>query len=479
MELEPGKDDIDSRPGQLMSSGRIRMKWHVCLPSGRIAEHMTQTSKVSPSIRRGSRAWDRHMAALKAKAHRKAEELIRADEDATAKAEGKRKWRYDDRAADYIGEYLHEDNGHGNGRLLRDEDGVPLHTGVATAGLEADNSLRESSKQRYRHYIAALHDSVGDMTLGELCCVKDYRALEDMFKRAERRHGSSSVKHLRVILNSYVYHQLKLDGLVRGNPVAELGFKSSGVNRGTSRRAEAKRAGRVGKDEVLAATPEERARCVRWLLADPCEAKSGRRGGLTKEQSAYHRRAVVEMTLLQATCALRLQECVTLTAGNVSFVAGRVVVHVTEESSKTGGERDVACIDAEFGDAVSERMRKRVENLEARAPVFASCKDNSRFWDKKNAENSARRLYDEMADACDVPVARIALTHLWRATLNGEYAVKAAEGTCRLTEQQRAELFGHTTEVNRKSYTRDLSAADQLRLGAGITVRGDGDRARE
>lgn len=479
MKLNPGEDDIESRPGQLMGDGKIRMRWHVCLPSGKVVERLTKTSKVSPTIRRGSRAWDRHMAALKAKAHKKAAELVRADEDAMAEAEDRYKWRYEDLAADYVGEYLHEDNGHGNGRMLRDENGVPRHTGVATEALERDTNLRESSKQRYRHYIAALHDSVGDMTLGELCCVDDYRALKEMFQRAERRHDSSSVKHLRVILNSYVYHQLELDGLVKGSPVRELDFKSSGINRGTSRRAEAKRAGRVGKDEVLAATPEERARCVRWLLADPCEAKSGQRGGVTLEQSAYHRRAVVEMALLQATTALRIQECVTLTAGNVSFVGGRVVVHVSEENSKTGAERDVACIDGEFGDAVSERMRRRVEGLAPEAPVFASCKDHAKFWDKKNAEDSARRLYDEMADACDVPVAKVALTHLWRATLNGEYAMRTAEGTGRLTEQQRAELFGHTTEVNRKSYTRDLSAADQLRLGAGITATEDGDTTRE
>lgn len=42
-------------------------------------------------------------------------------------------------------------------------------------------------------------------------------------------------------------------------------------------------------------------------------------------------------------------------------------------------------------------------------PGFTSPKHNSRFWDKKNAEDSVRQLYDEMTEARNVPIVKITI----------------------------------------------------------------------
>lgn len=98
--------------------------------------------------------------------------------------------------------------------------------------------------------------------------------------------------------------------------------------------------------------------------------------------------------------------------------------------------------------------------------VFGACRDHAKPWGDKNLRGHLRAFYDELSDrfeaGLDPRPLRVRLTHVWRASLNKEYRAV-------MPKQMRADLFGHTTDVNETSYTAKWDVSEILEAAGGLT----------
>lgn len=450
--LKPGESTIEDAEAHRMGDGRAEIIWWVVMPDGKAAKHFTR-KRVPASVEertptgRVSHDWRAVTQELRASAERQARRILERCRDEQASAQGTRVWRETDSAVAYISK-------------------------VSVPALMDNPDIRDSTRRRYRYLLKGVEELVGGMTIGDMLLPRTPKSL---LKRAERLHGSTAAAGMASMLSQYVYGEMIVDRLIEQNPMLLPGnrFRSHGVNKGSSRRNQAQRDGAEEAGEVLVATPEQRARVVRWLLGQ--QPRKGHYGRLTAEQYEYQQRALADLTLVQATMGLRIGEALTLTAGHVGRDSdGLATVEVTPSHSKTRRGRVVGTFDPAFGRAVSERLLARCEGLGPGDYVFASPMARG-LWNEANARKPLRRLYDELADACDAPVLRERFTHVWRGTLNTEYAQLYAEGRSGMDETTRTALFGHSAEVERKYYTAGISPEQQrARATRSALVIGDG-----
>lgn len=432
--MRPNEMSVEGRhAGTYLHKGqrRMRLACAVQLPGHASPTRFSVTCKLDDRVREGGRAWTRLEDGLRRKAKAKAEAmLLRAHDEQVAseraEADGRRVWSATDLVSDYLAE-------------------------VSLPALEATTRLRDSSKALYRGQMRRLASIIpSGMTLGEIARP---RALERVLRDTATEMGTSSAKHVRGLLNEYLFSEMVKDELIDATPLTPS-FRPElpQVSHATSRRAAAGLSG-----VVVALAPDERARVIECLLAMDCDATSRSGGGVTREQAAWRRRELVDVTLLQATCGLRISECLLLRREDVSFdgTSGLAVLDVRPERSKTHRGRRVPMFDPVWGGAVSERLAEDVGRTPAGGCVFGSCKVPGRAWDRKNARRDLRALYDELADALGIPTLRDAFTHVWRATLNAEYRGRMGEG-------MRADLFGHTEDVNERYYTAGWTTEEIL-----------------
>lgn len=441
MKVRSGGTDIETRDYHFIEDGaRIEIKWQLCLPDGSLVTHFTRMKTPPLKTKRQRREALRE---LRARAEKTAERLMREKEDDAAAAEGMRIWRGDDLVSEYI-------------------------DSVSAPRLEDDPSIRDSTRKRYRYLLRRVRELTSGLPISALTVdAEKSRTMQNILLEAEREHGTTSASGVRSVLYRYVLRELVIDGVVEeGNlPIMDVSWRH--IDKGTSRRSNARRAGKTMADDVIVISPEERARVVRWLLSDPCQV-SAHYGRMSPKEASAQRRSLVELTLLQATCGFRLIELMTLTAGHVSVDGdGYAVVDVTKDASKTGRGRRVGMFDEEFGAAVSERLIARVDGLGPDDYVFPSSMTGGR-WDMDNARHALRRFYDEMAEAVDVPTLRLVSTHVWRASLNCEYEELHARGASGFDADTRAALFGHSVSVQERYYTAGLTP-EQQRDRAGLS----------
>lgn len=440
MEMRPGGTDIETREYHFIDGGaRIEIKWQLCMQDGSITTHFTRMKAPQLKTKRQRRDALRE---LRAKAEKTAERLMCKVEDDVAAAQGRRVWRDDALLSEYIDK-------------------------VSSPRLEDDPSIRDSTRQRYRYLLRRVRELTAGLPISAITSETDKsRTVQNLLLKAERGHGTTAAVGIRSILVRYVLKELVIDGVVEEGhlPITDVSWRR--IDKGTSRRSEARRSGLAIADDVIVVTPEERARVVRWLLEDPCEVV-GQYGRMTLKEASAQRRALVEITLLQATCGFRLTELMTLTARHVSVDSdGYAVVEVTPEASKTGRGRRVGMFDGEFGAAVSERLLARVDRLGPDDYVFPSSMTGKR-WNIDNARHAMRRFYDEIADVTDVPTLRLVSTHVWRASLNCEYEELHARGLSGFDADTRAALFGHSVSVQQRYYTAGITP-EQQRDWAGL-----------
>lgn len=411
------------------------------------------TMKIDPRIRPGSDAWKDAEKRLRARARRKADKVFaEAATEALRRAEAGDgeddddgpAWTLDDPVRKYI-----------------DEVSVPA--------IEGDPELRESSKRRY---LGALRDVEGilkrGVTIRALC---HYRAFEDLLKSVNERHGTATAKRVRSVMNNYVFGKMIEDELIQRLPIeASRKVKLGYVNRGTQRRARSDTSG-----DLVVVEADERAAVIGWLLSQDARKTAPEPGhGIGFEQSVWQREGLILMTLVQATCGLRYNECRNLQAKEVSFEGGVMRLSVVADKSKTGRPRDVPMFDPVWGQAVTDRMRRRLlgdpggDGTDALAPedyVFGSCRDHAKPWGDKSLRGHLRAFYDELSDQfeSDLEVRPLhdRLTHVWRASLNKEY-----RGV--MTKQMRSDLFGHTTDVNETSYTAKWDVSEIMEAAGGL-----------
>lgn len=408
------------------------------MPNGKPAKHFTR-KRIDAAIEErtptGRTAHERKVLTqeLRACAEKQAKRILEAKKDEEAAAQGTKVWRKTDSAAAYIRE-------------------------VSMSELMDNPEIRDSTRVRYKYQLRAVEKLVGTMTIGDMLLP---RTPQNLLRRAEREHGSSAARGMASMLSQYVYGEMIVDRLIEYDPMLlpKNRFKNHGINKSTGRRNQEQREGREEPGQVRVVTPEERVRVILYLLNYPY--RKCQRGRLMPEQYEYEQRTLVDLTLVQATMGLRVGEALTLTADRVTRDSmGLAVVEVTPSHSKTKRGRIVGTFDPVFGEEVSTRLLKRCEGLGADDYIFASPMAHD-IWYEANSRKPIRRLYDELADACDVPVLRERLTHIWRASLNTEYAELYTEGRSGMDESTRTALFGHSAKVEREYYTAGISPEQQ------------------
>lgn len=165
-----------------------------------------------------------------------------------------------------------------------------------------------------------------------------------------RRHGTSTAKHCQKTVSKYVLEPLVRDEVITHNPLKSF----------RPRLPECRMTNKAPGGQAL--TPEERGRVLEYLLAiDPNDVNPPKRGHYTVEDVRNLRRAVVEITLLQAVTGLRINEARLLSRANVEDKDGLLSVTVTTEVSKTHRGRTIPILD----ERVAERMRARLERAGA------------------------------------------------------------------------------------------------------------------
>ena len=181
------------------------------------------------------------------------------------------------------------------------------------------------------------------------------RNLEGILEGMARRHGTSTAKHCQKTVSKYVLEPLVRDEVIAHNPLKSF----------RPRLPECRMTNKAPGGQAL--TPEERGRVLEYLLAiDPNDVNPPKRGHYTVEDVRNLRRAVVEITLLQAVTGLRINEARLLSRANVEDKDGLLSVTVTTEVSKTHRGRTIPILD----ERVAERMRR---GWKERGPNQARC----------------------------------------------------------------------------------------------------------
>lgn len=313
----------------------------------------------------------------------------------------------------------------------------------AVADNDYDRPLRPKTQARYLRCLELFRAQIGATRIIDAVVPAK---LSDTFKAIATAHGNPSAKQAAKVVSKYVMDVAVAKQVIDHNPLRPLTISVTvAEDRVRPHRGDTKPKG------GQALSPEERARVVDYLLAlDPT---SPARKRWTAEQQTAKRACLIDITLTQATCGLRIAEARRLTRADVSEHDGLMWLTVTEEVSKTHRGREVPVID----ERVAERLRGRLAHIvrpAASAPVFPA-PVTGKVWERGNCQKAVRAFYDELADTLGIPQLHDVATHTWRATLNSEWADLG------ISAERRAAYFGHSIEVNRARYT-DLTDVSEI-----------------
>lgn len=205
---------------------------------------------------------------------------------------------------------------------------------------------------------------------------------------------------------------------------------------------------RPQKTSVAALGGDEWNKVLDHLLAlDPAVGAVKPKAG--RYDLAYRvrkREAAVNLMLLQATTGLRVDEASQVTWSLLQVDddgQGHVVVTPDITKGKKKG-RTIPILD----DRVVQRLlkKRKAASDPKQGWVIASPFDETKRWNSKDRNTATRDLCLELAAKLELKLFEVERTHFWRATLNS-----LLDGS--VPEAVRAAYFGHTTRVNRESYT--------------------------
>ena len=382
IKLRPGENSIHTVTPKQEASGAWVVQWSICLSDGRV---------LPPRKTRG-----KTIGEARAKAIAKADELLLTSGNA-----GKYK------PTSLISEYIAD---------------------VSQAAVNKAD-LRPNTRARYDLCLAQLGTALAGHTIATAL---RFRVLEEALQAIVKNHGTESARQARNVLGKYVIGQLIRDDLAAGNPLSGMSIDLG------HHKAKAKPAG----GRALPADAYDRV-LAHLLDLDPSEGVTApRRGKYTLADRIGVRRSAIDLTLLQMATGLRISEARTLAWSNATMDAdGTLNVTVTEELSKTHRARTVPVLDDRVSAHLARRRQKTGGSLVVGSPAKPSA-----VWEASNAQKAVKRLYAELAEACDAPLLAEVGSHAWRATLNTMYLGKIPDAV-------RAAYFGHDEEINRSAYT--------------------------
>lgn len=294
--------------------------------------------------------------------------------------------------------------------------------------------LRPQTQLRYLRCLELYREQASGMPIADAIVPAKLSAA---FKAIATEHGNPTARQAAKIVSRYVLEVARNMRIIEHNPLRPLTIEV------TVPEASVKPHRGQGKPKGgQALTPTDRKRVVDYLLAlDP--HMPARKRWSAADMTAK-RATLIDMTLIQATCGLRVSEVRTLTREHVYERDGLLIIEVTAEISKTHMGREVPV----FDERVARRLRDRLEHLlkAPDQPVFPAPVAGG-IWDQRNCQRALAAFYDELADALSLPLLHEARTHVWRTTLNSELRDKGVPA------EWRAAYFGHSVEINRRRYT--------------------------
>jgi integrase len=273
-----------------------------------------------------------------------------------------------------------------------------------------------------------------------------FTVLEKCLVEIAALHGDGTAKHAKAVLSKYVLGQLVRAGAIDHNPLYGVQLSLENPDSRTGR-------GGVGLD-----LDQWRAVLDYLLALDTADGVgSPKRGRYSRADRVAVTTNAADLTLLQATTGLRIDEALGLTWADMDQIKADQVkrgrlkadddtlyVPVWEGRAKTGRARafPVAV------EPVAQRLRERRANAPSlESPVIGAPADPSKSWDSSNASKAVRKLYIQMAEQLSIGDLFVQRSHVWRATLNG---LVISEN---VPVEIRAAWFGHSPDVNQSAYT--------------------------
>lgn len=393
MALEPGQSTIDSCSCRQRPQGGYVLQWRVRPLNGERPAKLTVQGSCS-------------QAELRRRAHAKTEEFL-----ATHGRPRTSLWRSSDGMRDYV-----------------------LKETIPAIEAKPDSKLRPRTRKKYVELLRLYAEAARRYPIAD-AATSD--ALEEALLSIERGHGTATAKQVQKVVRKYVVAELKSDHVISVNEAIGLNPDYTGDQRKGSK-----------PKGGQALTRDQRLRVVDHLLSVDPTMPRGARGRYTAEERTAKRLLVIDATLTQATCGLRIVEIRRLTRSCVAEANGMLLLEITDEASKTRRGR-MCFVDDE---RVAERIRERVRRLPADGDpyVFGAPAAPGAMWDSSNAQKAVRALYDELAGDLGIPLLRNVASHVWRATLNSEWRDRGVPA------EVRSAYFGHSVEVNRQYYTADI-----------------------
>lgn len=307
------------------------------------------------------------------------------------------------------------------------KDGKPL----------ADNSIT-----RYVHVLELFAQQAKGLSIK---AATSEAKLETLLQAIAATNGTASAKQALKVVSFYVMPALKKRACIKYNPLNDPDFRNHIVLPKHIAVAKPK-----GGQALL---PADRRKVVDYLLALDPTCSKGVRGRYTAEQRTAKRKLIIDTTLLQATVGFRISEVRLLAREDVRLDGERVFLSVGADKSKTDKGREIEVLDPRVADMVRERLAQAAP--EPSALLFPAPAAPGKVWDRTNAQKCIRAFYGELADALDIPLLREVRSHVWRTTLNSEFADLG------VSAERRAAYFGHSEQVNRERYT-DLVDMDAM-----------------
>lgn len=261
-----------------------------------------------------------------------------------------------------------------------------------------------------------------------LSALRKPKTVVALFDNVAANSGPEAARQMRSVTQNYMFREMILDNLLDHDPTKGMSIQSLKVER----------------NDKYTPTPDEWWDMVKWVLADDLDQPMpGKTTPQARKKAAIarHRRAA-ELTLLQMATGLRITEAITLRWQQTTIdKQGHMWITVAPEQSKTAVGRTVPVLIPQVETALAALRETRDPGAYV-IPQPTSDKP----WDRSNATGAVRDYYDGISQSGGPEFAAQISSHAWRRTLNTMMAPY-------LPVEVRAAYFGHTEQMNRRSYT--------------------------
>lgn len=359
-----------------------------------------------------------------------------SDGDLLRQASGTTDWSTDSPIEDYIDQVTKP--------LIENSSKLAaLSTSRYRVGLR---QLVASCDTRGRIHTASLKDL--DITMA----IK-FRVRENCLQEIAAMHGTESARQARTVLNTYVLQQLQRDGLIENNPLrgARIDLETG------AKLHEGSRSG------AIALSQEDYLAVIDYLLiADPAEGVVKSKLGRWDLQTRINKRAgAIEITLMQMATGRRVNEARQVRGWMLKDTGDSLSIDVAAAIAKRGIARHSHFLQPR----IAERIRQRAAHAASPdSPLVGAPADPEKLWSYKSLTDCLGELYREMRQSLGIEAFDFERSHIWRATLNTMLV-----GV--VPEVNRAAQFGHTTEVNRRSYTSNAMSDAMVKAGAAVLAK--------